>query len=172
MSRAGAAVPTLPIRVANIVAASVRMARTENSCSDEARYMEAPCRKEIGKMEPDPIVYVVDDDTSICRAMKRLVNSIGLKAEAYNSPHAFMEAAVIPRCGCMVLDVKMPEMTGFDFYERLAELGRSLPVIFMTATRSSCDTERAKHMEAIAYLEKPFDSDILEDAIRRAIEVA
>lgn len=121
-------------------------------------------------MECSPLVYVVDDNRSVARALKRLIESLGLEAEAYSSPHAFLEIPVIRRCGCMVLDVKMPDMTGFELYEHMAELGRALPVIFMTASASMCDAERAKDTGAVAYLEKPFEYHAMEDAIRVAIE--
>ena len=120
-------------------------------------------------MKCNPLVYVVDDDRSIGRALKRLIESLGFEAEAYHSPHAVMEVSDIRPCGCMVIDVIMPSMTGFELYERLAALGRTLPVIFMTASASIRDAERAKHAGAVAYLEKPFEYDAMEDALRLAL---
>ena len=113
-------------------------------------------------------VYVVDDDESIRRALKRLLRSAGYYAVTFDSAEEFMEATACRGEGCLILDIRLPGMTGLDLQEKLASLGGKYPVIFMTAHDNPQWQERAKKAGAVAYLRKPFDEHSLLDAIQLA----
>jgi FixJ family two-component response regulator len=113
-------------------------------------------------------VYVVDDDESIRRALKRLLRSAGYHAVTFNSAEEFMEATYWRGEGCLVLDIRLPGMTGLDLQEKLVALGAKYPVIFMTAHDNPQWRERANKAGAVAYLRKPFDEESLLDAIHLA----
>ena len=110
-------------------------------------------------------VYVVDDDDSIRRALKRLLRSVGYHARTFESAEDFLELAPNPGEGCLVLDINLPKMTGLDLQAKLASRGMKYSVIFMTAFDNPRWQESAKKMGAIAYLKKPFKDQALFDAI-------
>jgi len=113
-------------------------------------------------------VYVVDDDESIRKALKRLLRSMGYHAVAFESAEDFMEATFCRGEGCLVLDIRLPGMTGLDLQEKLASSGVKYPVIFMTAHDNPQWREMAKKAGAVAYLRKPFDEQSLLGAIQLA----
>jgi FixJ family two-component response regulator len=113
-------------------------------------------------------VYVIDDDESIRRALKRLLRSMGYHAVTFESAEDFMEATSCRGEGCLVLDIRLPGMTGLDLQEKLASSGAKSPVIFMTAHDNPHWQERAKKAGAVAYLRKPFDEQSLLGAIQLA----
>ncbi len=113
-------------------------------------------------------IYVVDDDASIRRALKRLLRSTGHHAVAFESAEDFMEFAPEGGEGCLVLDIRLPGMTGLDLHEKLSASGAKYAVIFMTAHDNPQWQQRAKKAGAIAYLRKPFDEQLLLDAIQLA----
>ncbi|MCX5878852.1 MAG: response regulator [Deltaproteobacteria bacterium] len=113
-------------------------------------------------------VYVVDDDESIRKALKRLLRSMGYHAVAFESAEDFMEATSCRGEGCLVLDIRLPGMTGLDLQEKLASSGVKYPVIFMTAHDNPQWQEKAKKAGALAYLRKPFDEQSLLGAIQLA----
>ena len=113
-------------------------------------------------------VYVVDDDESIRRALKRLLRSVGYHALTFASAEEFLEFTPEPGEGCLVLDIHLPGMTGLDLQEKLASRGTDYPVIIMTAYDNPQWQERAKRAGAVAYLRKPFHEQSLLDAIRLA----
>jgi FixJ family two-component response regulator len=113
-------------------------------------------------------VYIVDDDESVRRALKRLLRSMGYHAVTFNSAEDFMEATSCRGEGCLVLDIRLPGMTGLDLQEKLAASGAKYPVIFMTAHDNPQWQERAKKAGAVAYLRKPFEEESLLGAIQLA----
>ncbi len=113
-------------------------------------------------------VYVVDDDESVRRALKRLLRSAGYHAITFDSAEEFIEATSCRGEGCLVLDIRLPGMTGLDLQEKLAASGAKYPVIFMTAHDNPQWQERAKKAGAVAYLRKPFDEQSLLGAIHLA----
>jgi len=113
-------------------------------------------------------VYVVDDDESIRRALKRLLRSMGYHAVTFESAEDFMEATSCRGKGCLVLDIRLPGMTGLDLQAKLASSGAKYPVIFMTAHDNPQWQETAKKAGAVAYLRKPFDEQSLLNAIQLA----
>jgi FixJ family two-component response regulator len=113
-------------------------------------------------------VYVVDDDESIRRALKRLLRSAGYHAVTFESAEDFIESAPEGGEGCLILDIRLPGMTGLDLQEKLTSSGAKYTVIFMTAHDNPQWQQRAKTAGAIAYLRKPFDEQSLLDAIELA----
>jgi FixJ family two-component response regulator len=117
-------------------------------------------------------VYVVDDDESIRRALKRLLRSAGYHAVTFESAEDFMDSAPNRGEGCLVLDIRLPGMTGLDLQEKLCSSGAKYQVIFMTAHDNPQWQDRAKKAGAVAYLRKPFDEQSLLDAIQLACREA
>ncbi len=118
----------------------------------------------------DPVVIVVDDDADLRAALSSLFRSIGLKVELFGSAAEFLAARLpdVPRC--LVLDIRLPGVSGLDFQSQLARSGMNMPVIFMTGYGDIPMTVRAMKAGAVDFLTKPFrDQDIL-DAVAAAIE--
>jgi len=115
-----------------------------------------------------PLVSVVDDDASLLRALGRLLRAAGFTVEAFTSAEQFLDSEhrVPPRC--VVLDVRLSGMTGFELHERLLAAGTPPPVIFITAHDDVATRERARRAGAVQYLRKPFEDDALIEAIHRA----
>jgi len=113
-------------------------------------------------------VYVVDDDDSIRRALKRLLVSSGYQALTFESAEAFLDSASSLGEGCLLLDIRLPGMTGLDLQEKLSASGASYPIVFMTAHDNPQWREKANKGGAIAYLRKPFGDQSLLDAIQFA----
>lgn len=118
---------------------------------------------------PTPTIHVVDDDDSVRAALDSLFRSVGLKVRTYGSAQAFLEAFE-DAPGCLVLDIRLPGVSGLDFQAQLSELGVSLPVIFMTGHGDIPMSVRGMKAGAVDFLAKPFrDQDIL-DSVAVAIE--
>ena len=113
-------------------------------------------------------VYVVEDDESIRRAIGRLLRSVGYHASTYESAEDFLDSTAGAGEGCLILDIRLPGMTGLDLQEKLASSGAKYSVIFMTAHDHPQWKERAKKAGALAYLKKPFKDQSLLDAIETA----
>jgi FixJ family two-component response regulator len=111
---------------------------------------------------------VVDDDESIQRALKRLLKSAGYHAVTFRSAEDFIDSAPAEGEGCLILDIRLPGMTGLDLQEKLDSSGAKYAVIFMTAHDNPQWQERAKKAGALAYLRKPFDEQSLLNAIQLA----
>lgn len=116
------------------------------------------------------IICVVDDDLNVRRALGRLLKSMGFKVEIFESGPDFLARGQADNCGCLLLDIRMPGMSGFDLWEQLACSGCDIPVIFMTAYGDPRTRERAMAGEAVAHLQKPLDDRSLLDAIYSALE--
>jgi len=111
-------------------------------------------------------VYIVDDDASIRSALKRLLRSVGYHAVTFESAESFLDCATGRGKGCLVLDIRLPGMTGLDLQDQLSLSGSGYPVIFMTAHDNPEWQERARKAGALAYLRKPFPEQALLDAIQ------
>jgi FixJ family two-component response regulator len=116
------------------------------------------------------VVYVVDDDASMRRSLESLLRSVGNDVRLFASAQEFMQAPRPDAPGCLVLDVRMPGMSGLTFQEELAKAGVGLPVIFLTGHGDVPMTVRAMKAGAAEFLTKPFDDQVLLDAIHAAIE--
>ena len=116
------------------------------------------------------IVYVVDDDASMRSALQELFNSVGLESRAYATARDFLATNLADRPGCIILDVRLPDMNGLDFQTRLTELGIYLPVVMMTGHGNIPMSVRAMKRGAVDFLSKPFHDQDMLDAVMTAIE--
>jgi FixJ family two-component response regulator len=115
-------------------------------------------------------VFVIDDDPSMREALEDLITSVGLEARLFASPREFLESKRPDTPGCLVLDVRLPGMSGLTFQQELAKTGGALPVIFLTGHGDIPMSVRAMKAGAIEFLTKPFHDQELLDAIHAAIE--
>ena len=120
--------------------------------------------------EAEPIVFVVDDDPSVRRSMERLIQSTGFKIQTFRSAGEFLRRPRPEGPACLVLDVRLPGLSGLDLQRELTNSGIQLPIIFMTAHGDIPMTVRAMKGGAMEFLTKPFRTRRLLDAIRAAIE--
>jgi FixJ family two-component response regulator len=116
------------------------------------------------------VVFVIDDDESMRRSLATLLRSVGLDARVFSSPQEFMRAERPDAPGCLVLDVRLPGLSGLAFQEQLAKDGIALPIIFISGHGDVPMTVRAMKAGAVEFLSKPFDDQVLLDAIHGAIE--
>lgn len=118
------------------------------------------------------VISVVDDDPSVRRALRRLVKSAGYTVETFASAREFLDSSPEGRSVCLVLDIQMEGMSGFDLQERLAAERSAIPVIFITAHDDTATRERIRKSGVAGYLRKPFEDLTLLDAIRAAVALA
>ena len=121
--------------------------------------------------EPPPpaCVAVVDDDPSVRKALRRLLTAAGYAVETYNGAAEYVARRSTARVECLVLDVRMPAVTGLDLQRHLADTPGTPPIVMITGHGSPGVRERALATGAIAVLDKPFSDEALLDAIRRAL---
>jgi FixJ family two-component response regulator len=120
--------------------------------------------------EAPPIVFVVDDEPSVRRAIKRLIGSEGLQVELFGSAQEFLQGRRPDAPSCLVLDINLPGISGLDFQHQLAEAGIRIPIIFITCHGDIPMTVRAMKAGAVEFLTKPFRDKDLLDAIQLALE--
>jgi FixJ family two-component response regulator len=120
--------------------------------------------------EAKPIVFVVDDDPSVRRAIRRLIGSVGLQVELFGSAQEFLRSTRPDGPSCLVLDIRLPGISGLDFQRGLAEANIHIPIIFITAHGDIPMTVRAMKAGAVEFLTKPFRDQDLLDAIQVALE--
>jgi FixJ family two-component response regulator len=122
-------------------------------------------------MKPtDPIVFVVDDDFSLREALSSLIRSVGLRVETFASAQDFLQYQRPDVTACLVLDVRMPGLSGLDLQRELAHAERRIPIIFITGHGDIPMSVRAMKAGAIEFLPKPFRDEDLLDAIREGLE--
>lgn len=120
--------------------------------------------------ESRPLVFVVDDDTAVRTSLKRLIQSLGLDVQTFASAHQFLVAPRPDGPACLVLDVRLPDLSGLDLQQKLANSNVELPIIFITGHGDIPMSVRAMKAGAVEFLTKPFrDQDLLE-AIQHGIE--
>ena len=120
--------------------------------------------------ENKAIVFVVDDDPSMRRSLESLLKSVGHDVRLFSSAPEFMQAPRDDAPGCLVLDVRLPGMSGLAFQQELTKAGIALPIIFVTGHGDVPMTVRAMKAGAAEFLTKPFDDQVLLDAIHAALE--
>jgi FixJ family two-component response regulator len=120
--------------------------------------------------DSEPIVFVVDDDASVRRSTERLIRSAGLEVQTFASGRAFLKHPRPERPACLVLDVRMPGLSGMDLQQELGNLGLDIPIIFVSAHGDIPMTVRAIKAGAVEFLPKPVRGNVLVDAVREAIE--
>lgn len=120
--------------------------------------------------EETPTVFIIDDDIQVLKYVDKLTRSVGLKARTYASADEFLECENMEHPCCIVLDVRMPGLSGLDLYDRLQERRTDVPVIFLTAHGNVPMGVKAIKEGAIDFIEKPFADQALLDAIHNALE--
>jgi RNA polymerase sigma factor (sigma-70 family) len=118
----------------------------------------------------DSIVYVIDDDPSIREAIKSLIRSVGMRVETLGSAQEFMNSSRPDAPSCLVLDVRMPGLSGLDLQRELADSGIRIPIIFITGHGDIPMSVRAMKAGAVEFLTKPFRDQDLLDAIAQALD--
>jgi FixJ family two-component response regulator len=114
-------------------------------------------------LDPTPVVFVVDDDVSVRESLDLLIRTAGWQSETYASAQAFLARARVPAPSCLVLDVSLPDLTGLDLQQRIGADRGDLPIIFITG-------HGAMKAGAVEFLTKPFNDEMLLEAIAGAIE--
>jgi len=117
-----------------------------------------------------PTVFIIDDDRSMRQAIQDLVESVGLRAEAFATGQQFLSSQRTSGPSCLVLDVRLPQLSGLDFQRQLAETGVQIPIIFITAHGDIPMSVRALKSGAVEFLTKPFRDQDLLDAIQQALQ--
>jgi len=119
--------------------------------------------------QQDPIVYVVDDDPAIREAVQRLIGSIGLRVQTFGTTGEFLRSERPEAPSCLVLDVRLPDVSGLEFQRELADANLRIPIIFITGYGDIPMSVRAMKAGAVEFLTKPFRGQELLDAIQEAI---
>jgi FixJ family two-component response regulator len=120
-----------------------------------------------------PLIAIVDDDDSVCRAVRRLVRSLAMDGETFSSGKQFLDLLdAMPsfQPDCLILDVQMPEMNGLEVQEQLASSSKAIPLIFITAHDEVGAREKAIAAGAVAFLRKPFNDELLIKTLREALK--
>src|SRR5260370_30395039 len=116
------------------------------------------------------IVSIVDDDESLRRSLRNLLGSVGLRVETFASAEAFLESLHQEQTGCLVLDLRMPGMNGFELLRHLSVSGSRIPAVILTAHADDETRQRSMQAWAPAFLSKPFNGNALLDAVRTALD--
>ena len=117
-----------------------------------------------------PTVFIIDDDRGMRQAIQDLVESVGLRAEAFATGQDFLRKQLDGNPSCLVLDVRLPQLSGLDFQRQLAEAGVQIPIIIITAHGDIPMSVRALKSGAVEFLTKPFRDQDLLDAIQQALQ--
>jgi FixJ family two-component response regulator len=117
-----------------------------------------------------PLVHIVDDDASMRGALEGLFDSVGLQTQTYATAKEFLSADLSDRPGCIVLDVRLPDMTGLEFQTRLIQIGVGIPIVMMTGFGDIPMSVHAMKHGAVDFLAKPFRDQDMLDAVLTAIE--
>jgi FixJ family two-component response regulator len=118
----------------------------------------------------EPVVFVVDDDASVRDALRNLFRSVGLRVEVFGSAHEFLQSKLPNVASCLILDIRLPRLSGLDFQAELAKADINIPIIFMTGHGDIPMTVRAMKAGAVDFLTKPFRDQDMLDAVAAAIE--
>jgi FixJ family two-component response regulator len=121
-------------------------------------------------LEDQPTVLVIDDDISVREAIKGTVRSVGLRAVTFESPQDFLRQGLPPGPCCLVLDVRLPGLSGLDFQHELTRANIEIPIVFITGYGDIPMTVRAMKAGAVEFLTKPFRDQDLLDAVQQALE--
>jgi FixJ family two-component response regulator len=117
-----------------------------------------------------PCVFIIDDDASVRVSIQGLLKSVGLRSEAFASPQDFLRSTRVDGPSCLVLDVRLPGVSGLDFQQKLTETGVQIPIVFITGYGDIPMSVKAMKSGAVEFLTKPFRDQDLLDAIQQALE--
>ena len=120
-------------------------------------------------MQPDTIVYVIDDDEAVRQSVEFLLKTVGMRVHGFESAKAFLELLPQIDTSCVVTDVRMPEMTGIELLRRVREVKPDLPVIVITGHGDVPLAVEAMKLGAADFIEKPFDDELLIASVRSAL---
>ncbi len=120
-------------------------------------------------MSERPTVFIVDDDQAVLRLLHTLISSVDLEVETFRTAQAFLDAFKPTKRGCILLDVRMPGMSGLELQRELRERGIRLPVIFLTGHGDVQVAVHAMKAGAADFIEKPFNNDLLRDRVQKAV---
>jgi two-component system, LuxR family, response regulator FixJ len=120
-------------------------------------------------MQPEPIVYVIDDDDAVRHSLEFLLKTAGIEVRGFESAKTFLEMLPRIKTGCIITDVRMPEITGIDLLRRVKESSLDIPVIVITGHGEISLAVEAMKIGAVDFLEKPFDDDLLLASVRSAL---
>lgn len=115
-------------------------------------------------------VYIVDDDESVCRALKTFLMTFDFEVKTFNSAKSFFDTVSNDDPGCLLLDIHMPEVDGWAMQKMITDSGSKRPVIFISAEKQDNVADRVLQVGAVGFLQKPFDSQALVDLINAASE--
>jgi FixJ family two-component response regulator len=115
-------------------------------------------------------IYVVDDDESVCRALKTLLMTFKFKVKTFNSAKSFFDAVPNEVLGCLIIDINMPGLDGWAMHKKIIDSGSKWPVIFISAEKLDNAADRALKAGAVGFLQKPFDGQTLVDLINVALK--
>ena len=121
-------------------------------------------------MPKAPLISIVEDDDLFLDSMIRLLRSLGYTVAAFSSAASFLASRSLDATACLITDINMPSMTGWELYARLVELGHKIPTILVTAYPNEAARSRALKDGIVCYLRKPFDDNDLADCVQKAIE--
>jgi FixJ family two-component response regulator len=120
-------------------------------------------------MSESPLIVVVDDDAAIREAVQSLLRSVGLRAEGFASAQDFLQSGRLQDTACLIVDVRMPRMSGLELQQQLTTAQCPIPVVFITAHGDAETRSRALRAGAVAFLGKPFSDEALLRAVRTAL---
>jgi len=120
-------------------------------------------------MNTEPVIFVVDDDAAVRDSIRRLIASVGLRVETFGSAGEFLTSSRAEAPGCLVLDVRLPDLSGLEFQRALAQSGVEIPIIFITGHGDIPMSVRAMKAGAVEFLTKPFRGQELLDAVQEAV---
>ncbi len=120
-------------------------------------------------MQPEPVIYVIDDDDAVRQSLEFLLKTAGHTVRSFESAKAFLEILPELRSGCIITDVRMPEITGIDLLRRVKEHHANIPVIVITGHGDISLAVEAMKLGAVDFLEKPFDDDQLLAALKATL---
>ena len=121
-------------------------------------------------MSESPLIVVVDDDAAIREAVQSLLRSVGLRAEGFASAQDFLQSGRLQDTACLIVDVRMPRMSGLELQQQLTTAQCPIPVVFITAHGDAETRSRALRAGAVAFLDKPFSDEALLRAVQAALQ--
>jgi FixJ family two-component response regulator len=137
---------------------------------DETEEWRAFCIEREDDIEQQPVVCIIDDDVSLCEALGSLFRSVGLHVQVFGSAPEFLQSKLPDGPSCLVLDIRLPGLSGLDFQSELAKANIQIPIIFMSGHGDIPMTVRAMKAGAVEFLPKPFRDQDMLDAVQTGLE--